>query len=141
MAFAKGDDAFVLELLQDLGPITNRPMFGCGALYSEGLLFGLVDDGVFYVRADDEVVEHREGRLRDAAALPVPADVADHRPTAVVELDPERDLVAARRVDLVRLARERAERLQPSAVRLPCVVEDDLLVELFHRVDAHRTPF
>ena len=57
MAFAKGDDAFVLELLQDLGPITNRPMFGCGALYSEGLLFGLVDDGVFYVRADDEVVD------------------------------------------------------------------------------------
>jgi len=57
MAFAKGDDAFVLELLHDLGPISNRPMFGCGALYCEGLLFGLIDDGVFFLRADDQTVE------------------------------------------------------------------------------------
>lgn len=57
MAFAKGDDAFVLELLYELGTISNRPMFGCGALYSDGLLFGLIDDGVFYLRADDETVE------------------------------------------------------------------------------------
>jgi DNA transformation protein len=64
MAFAKGEDAFVLELLQDLGPISNRPMFGCGALYSEGLLFGLIDDGVFYLRADEEIVQ----RFRDAGS-------------------------------------------------------------------------
>jgi DNA transformation protein len=52
MTFAKGDDAFVLELIEGLGPISNRPMFGCGALYCDGLLFGLIDDGVFYLRAD-----------------------------------------------------------------------------------------
>lgn len=57
MAFSKGDDAFVLELLGALGPISNRPMFGCGALYADGLLFGLIDDGVFYLRADDQTVE------------------------------------------------------------------------------------
>lgn len=63
MAYAKGDDAFVLELLDGLGrPISNRPMFGCGALYVDGLLFGLIDDGVCYLRADDETV----GRFRDA---------------------------------------------------------------------------
>lgn len=64
MAFAKGDDAFVLELLEALGPISNRPMFGCGALYSDGLLFGLIDDGVFYLRADEETVE----RFKDAGS-------------------------------------------------------------------------
>jgi DNA transformation protein len=57
MAYSKGDDAFVLELLDALGPISNRPMFGCGALYCDGLLFGLVDDGVCYLRADDQLID------------------------------------------------------------------------------------
>jgi DNA transformation protein len=64
MAYSKGDDAFVLELLETLGPISNRPMFGCGALYADGLLFGLIDDGVFYLRADDQVV----GRFKAAGS-------------------------------------------------------------------------
>ena len=53
MAYSKGDEAFALELLQGLGPIRIRPMFGCGAFYADDLLFGMVDDGVFYLRADD----------------------------------------------------------------------------------------
>jgi DNA transformation protein len=57
MAYSKGDEAFVLELLQDLGPIRIRPMFGCGDFYVDDLLFGMVDDGVFYLRADDQIVE------------------------------------------------------------------------------------
>ena len=57
MAFARGDDAFVLELLEELGPISNRPMFGCGALYCDGMLFGLIDDGVCYLRADDQTID------------------------------------------------------------------------------------
>ena len=57
MAYSKGDEAYFVELLAALGPISNRPMFGCGALYCDGLLFGLIDDGEFYLRTDAETVD------------------------------------------------------------------------------------
>jgi DNA transformation protein len=98
MAYSKGDEAFALELLEGLGPISNRPMFGCGALYSDGLLFGLIDDGVFYLRADDEIVQQfraggarqftypgKDGEVMSLGYWTVPDAVADD-PEAVVEL-------------------------------------------------------
>jgi DNA transformation protein len=45
---------FVLDWLAPLGGITSRAMFGGLAVYSEGLLFALVDDNVLYLKVDDE---------------------------------------------------------------------------------------
>jgi len=50
-------DAYVshlLNLLQTFGPVRARAMFGGYGLYHQGLAFALIDDGVLYVKADDE---------------------------------------------------------------------------------------
>lgn len=50
-------DAFV-ELLKDslrgLGPVSVRRMFGGAGVYADGVMFGLVADDTFYLKADDE---------------------------------------------------------------------------------------
>ena len=76
--------------------------------------------------ADDEVGEHRRRRLADRAAERLVGDVGDG---AALQPHPQRDLVAAGRVDLVRLGVERLA--QPRAVRGAVVIQDDLLVQLF----------
>jgi DNA transformation protein len=49
-------DSFVrytLELLEPLGPVQARAMFGAWGLYSGGLMFGLIDEGRLYFRTDE----------------------------------------------------------------------------------------
>jgi DNA transformation protein and related proteins len=43
----------VLELMAEFGPVTTRKMFGAIALYHAGLIFGMVDDDVLYLKGDD----------------------------------------------------------------------------------------
>ena len=45
---------FVEDQLGALVPIRSRGMFGGVGLYSEDLFFGLLDDDVLYLKADDE---------------------------------------------------------------------------------------
>lgn len=40
------------EVLAPFGRILLRRMFGCHGVYHEGLMFGLVDDDVLYLKAD-----------------------------------------------------------------------------------------
>src|SRR5690606_35839239 len=70
------------------------------------------------------LVHDRRRGLTDRAALGVVGDVADD---VAVQVNAQRDLVAARRVDVVHLGV--AAVAQPGAVRVLVVVEDDLLVE------------
>jgi len=44
----------VIERLSAVAPVSSRFMFGGFGLYSDGVMFGLVDDGTLYLRADDE---------------------------------------------------------------------------------------
>jgi DNA transformation protein len=44
----------LLDLLQPLGPVQAKRMFGGGGLYLDGTMFGLVADDVLYLKADDE---------------------------------------------------------------------------------------
>jgi len=49
-------DSFVeytLELLEPLGPVRARAMFGGWGLYSGGMMFGLIAEGRLYLKVDD----------------------------------------------------------------------------------------
>lgn len=50
------DAPYVEELVERLsafGPVSARFMFGGFGLYADGAMFGLVDDGALYLRADE----------------------------------------------------------------------------------------
>lgn len=46
-------EAWVLEHLAALGPMEIKRMFGAGAVYSRGLIFALLDDGLIWLKGDD----------------------------------------------------------------------------------------
>jgi DNA transformation protein len=48
-----GFNDFVLELLEGLGPVRVRRMFGGAGVYAGELMFGVVFDDVLYMRADE----------------------------------------------------------------------------------------
>ena len=46
----------IVELFSDFGPVTVRRMFGGAGIYADGTMFGLVADGVIYLKAGDSNV-------------------------------------------------------------------------------------
>lgn len=44
---------FVLDQLEGLGTATSRAMFGGHGIYVDGLIVGLVDEDVLYLKVDD----------------------------------------------------------------------------------------
>jgi DNA transformation protein len=53
MAYDPGFGDWVREHLAGLGPIEIKRMFGGAALYADGRIFALLDDGVIWLKADD----------------------------------------------------------------------------------------
>ncbi len=54
MTASRSDDAaFIEEVLQHLGPVEVRGMFGGHGVFLAGLMFGLVADGELYLKVDD----------------------------------------------------------------------------------------
>jgi DNA transformation protein len=53
----------IIELFAGFGPVTVRRMFGGAGIYADGTIFGLVADGVIYLKADQHTapVFEREG--------------------------------------------------------------------------------
>ena len=45
---------YVVELMQSIGPVCARSMFGGHGIFLEGLMFGLVADSVLYLKVDKE---------------------------------------------------------------------------------------
>ncbi|MGE0701496.1 MAG: TfoX/Sxy family protein [Hyphomicrobiaceae bacterium] len=45
--------ALLAEHLAPLGPVAIKRMFGGAGLFLDGLMLGLIDDGVLYLKADD----------------------------------------------------------------------------------------
>lgn len=43
----------VLDLLQDFGTVTAKPMFGGHGIYRDGIIFAIVVRGTLYFKADD----------------------------------------------------------------------------------------
>lgn len=44
---------YVLEMLEPLGGVSARAMFGGAGLYLEGTIFGLIADEILYFKVDD----------------------------------------------------------------------------------------
>ena len=51
------------ELFREFGPVSVRRMFGGAGIFVDGLMIGLVSDGVIYLKADGETIPafEREG--------------------------------------------------------------------------------
>lgn len=54
MSFSNEFKEFLIEHLAGFGPVTIRRMFGGGGIYRDGLMFGIMDDEMVYLKADDE---------------------------------------------------------------------------------------
>jgi DNA transformation protein len=46
------DPAYIAELFADFGPVVVRRMFGGAGIFADGLMIGLVSQGVIYLKAD-----------------------------------------------------------------------------------------
>ena len=44
---------YLLDMLADLGDVHARAMFGGFGIYRDGVMVGLIADGVFYLKVDD----------------------------------------------------------------------------------------
>jgi DNA transformation protein and related proteins len=53
MAVSPGFAALVRELLDPLGPVTIKSMFGGAGIYVGGAFMGLIDDDVLYFKTDE----------------------------------------------------------------------------------------
>ena len=53
MAYDPDFGEWVREHLAALGPLEIKRMFGAGAVYANGLIFALLDDGVIWLKADE----------------------------------------------------------------------------------------
>lgn len=48
--------SYVVDLMQSIGPVYAKSMFGGHGIFLDGLMFGLIADSVLYLKADTETV-------------------------------------------------------------------------------------
>lgn len=46
--------SYVVDLMQSIGPVSAKGMFGGYGIFLDGLMFALVADGTLYLKADKE---------------------------------------------------------------------------------------
>jgi len=56
----------VVELMQTIGPVSAKPMFGGHGVFLEGLMLALIADSVLYFKADKE----SEGEFKELGLGP-----------------------------------------------------------------------
>jgi len=54
MTVTKADEAFALELFSALGEPSVRRMFGGAGVYVDGLMCAILDDGLVFLKVDDQ---------------------------------------------------------------------------------------
>ncbi len=64
MAYDRAFGDWVREHFADLGPLQIKPMFGAAAVYADGLIWALLDDGLVWLKTDAD----NEAALRDAGS-------------------------------------------------------------------------
>lgn len=45
---------YVVDLMQSIGPVSAKAMFGGYGIFLDGLMFGLIADNVLYLKVDQE---------------------------------------------------------------------------------------
>ena len=75
MAYDRQFGEWVQEHFAAVGPMQIKPMFGAAAVYSQGLIFALLDDGVVWLKADEE----NEPALRAAGSVQFTYPMKDGR--------------------------------------------------------------
>ena len=84
---------YLLDMLSDLGDVRSRAMFGGHGIYHDGIMIGLIADGVFYLKVDDgnraafeaegskPFTYRRKGKTKDVVMSywEVPVDVLESR--------------------------------------------------------------
>ena len=59
---------YVVDLMQSIGPVCAKGMFGGYGIFMDGLMFALVDDCTLYFKADEETENEFTSRDLDAFA-------------------------------------------------------------------------
>ena len=49
--------SYVVELMQTIGPVCSKNMFGGQGIFLEDLMFGLVSDNTLYLKVDDKSIK------------------------------------------------------------------------------------
>ena len=49
--------AYAVDLMQSIGPVNAKAMFGGYGIFLKGLMFGLIADSILYLKADKETEE------------------------------------------------------------------------------------
>jgi DNA transformation protein len=104
----------VSELLEPLGDVRIRSMFGGFGVYHRDLFFGLIDDDVLYLKADDETRARYVSRGLKPFVYPSPKGPME---MSYYEAPPEALDDGELLIEWVRLAIEVARRAQASKVK------------------------
>jgi DNA transformation protein and related proteins len=91
MPLSPGFSDYVVELLADFGAVDVKRMFGGAGLYRHGVGFGILDEDVFFIKADAALGAElksqgckpwsysvkKDGTVRDIAYWSLPETAAD----------------------------------------------------------------
>jgi len=58
--------SYVVDLMQSIGPVYSKVMFGGHGIFLDALMFGLIADSVLYLKVDAETVNSFKDRGLDA---------------------------------------------------------------------------
>ena len=87
--------SYLHEVLEHFGPIRSRKMFGGHGIYHDDLMFGLVADDEFYLKADAETVPvfekhgltpfefNKDGKIMTMSYYHAPEEIYDDPDEAV----------------------------------------------------------
>jgi DNA transformation protein len=57
---------YVVDLMQSIGPISAKSMFGGHGIFLDGLMFGLVADSILYLKVDKETENEFKAKGHEA---------------------------------------------------------------------------
>ena len=119
MPLSPGFSDYVLELLSGFGRLEAKRMFGGAGLYRDGVMFGILDDDVVFLRVDDKLEADlkaqgsvpwsysmkRDGAVREMGYWRMPETAAD---------DPDEAVAIAKRAYAAAVARKAVRAKAPA---------------------------
>ena len=57
---------YLVELMQSIGPVSAKSMFGGHGIFLDGLMFGLVANSILYLKVDQETEKEFKAKGLDA---------------------------------------------------------------------------